>query len=172
MTDDVSPYATENLPPGTVFPAEAAFDPILDGKSSFAPDLVAPCGIPCAICSGYLSFVSNSPINKCRGCRARNKQCAWLKKNCKDNRKLLKGDIEFCYECDSYPCDRLQRLDARYRRDFGMSMIDNLDFIRNKGVEAFIENQCRKYRCEKCGGLRSVHNGKCFACEKVRGWRE
>jgi len=135
-------------------------------------ELIAPCGMNCSICSGYLSFVHNSPINKCRGCRARNKQCAFLKKQCRDGKKLLKGTVAFCYECNCYPCDRLTRLDARYRKDFNMSMIDNLDMIRTNGVEKFIKSQMKKYRCARCGGVTSVHNKKCFRCDVVKGWRE
>jgi hypothetical protein len=138
-------------------------------NSNISPDLIAPCGMNCAICSAYLSFVNNSPFVKCKGCRPRNKQCAFLKKKCRDGRKLLTGAVTFCYECRCYPCDRLERLDKRYRAQYRMSMIENLDRIKRKGLAAFIRSQYRKYRCPKCRGLRSVHSGKCFKCDTVKG---
>jgi hypothetical protein len=53
-----------------------------------------------------------------------------------------------------------------------MSMIDNLNYIRQKGLDAFLRSQYKKYRCPKCGGMKSTHNNKCFKCEKVRGLKE
>jgi hypothetical protein len=71
-------------------------------------ELIAPCGMNCAICSGYLAYKNNLPkvrgkISHCKGCRPRNKQCAFLKKRCEDNLKLLRGEIDFCFECDFFP---------------------------------------------------------------------
>ena len=140
-------------------------------KNKIDPVLIAPCGMNCAICSGYLSYSNNLKISKCIGCRPRNKQCAYIKKQCKNGPELLKGEIDFCYRCPLFPCDRLVKLDKRYRTDYGMSMIENLKFIKKNGIEKFIQSQYRKYRCKKCGGLKSVHNNKCFKCEMVTSWR-
>jgi hypothetical protein len=138
--------------------------------------LIAPCGMNCAICSAYLAYKNNLPkargkILHCKGCRPRNKQCAFLKKRCKDDLKLLKGEIDFCFECNSFPCDGLERLDNRYKREYGMSMIENLIEIKNKGIQQFIKNQYKKYKCPRCDGLVSIHNKKCFSCEKIESWR-
>ena len=139
--------------------------------------LIAPCGMNCAICSGYLAFKNDLPrvrgkISYCKGCRPRNKQCAFLKKQCKDNLKLLKGKVNFCFKCNCFPCDRLKHLDERYQHNFGMSMIENLREIKDKGVHEFIKNQYKKYKCPKCNNLISIYNKKCFVCDKVKSWRE
>jgi len=137
--------------------------------------LIAPCGMNCAICSGYLAH-KNEPRFKgimahCRGCRPRNKQCAFIKKRCADNLKLLRGEVEFCFECNCFPCEGLKRLDARYRRDFDMSMIENLIEIRDNGLDSLLEKQYQKYACRRCGDLISVHNGKCFKCDDIKGFK-
>ena len=137
-------------------------------------DLIAPCGMNCGICSNYLAYknnISGKGFPNCIGCRARNKQCAFLKKRCIDNLKLLKGEIEFCFECNYYPCDILTGLDNRYRERFGMSMIDNLNEIKSKGINYFIESQETKYKCKKCSNLISVHSKKCFICDKITSWK-
>ncbi len=126
----------------------------------------------CAICNAYLAYKNNLPkvrgkISHCKGCRPRNKQCAFLKKRCEDNLKLLKGEINFCFECDCFPCYGLERLDNSYKQKYEMSMIENLLEIKNKGIQEFIKNQYRKYKCPECDGLMSVHNKKCFPCEKI-----
>lgn len=139
--------------------------------------LVAPCGMNCAVCSAYLSQKNNIPkvrgkIHYCQGCRPRNKQCAFLKKKCADKGKLLKGKVEFCFECGKFPCDNLKRIDDVYSNNYGMSMLDNLNAIKKGGINKFIKSQCRKYGCKKCGALVSTHSGKCFACDKVKSWKD
>lgn len=135
--------------------------------------LIAPCGMDCAVCSAYLACVNHVPrergaITHCQGCRLRPKHCAYLKGHCV---ALSQGEIEFCYECAEYPCDRLKRIDARYRKTYGMSFIDNLEVIQASGIGALVAQQQLRFACPRCGELRSVHNGKCFACETVRHWR-
>ena len=123
--------------------------------------LIAPCGMNCGICSSYLAHknnISGKGFPNCIGCRPRDKQCAFLKKKCKDGLKLLKGEIEFCFECNYCPYENLTRLDKSYREKYEMSMIDNLDEIKNSGIDYFIENQEKKYKCPKCINLISIHN--------------
>ena len=45
-----------------------------------------------------------------------------------------------------------------------MSMIENLNVIKSKGVEEFLKVQEEKWRCPKCGGVICCHNGLCFFC--------
>ena len=137
-------------------------------------ELIAPCGMNCGICSSYLAHKNSIPrkvVSNCIGCRARDKQCAFLKKKCRDDLKLLKGEIEYCFECNPFPCEYLIKLDKSYRVKFGMSMIDNLNEIKEKGIDIFIENQENKYKCPKCNNLISVHSKKCFACDKITNWK-
>jgi len=139
--------------------------------------LIAPCGMNCALCSRYLAFKNNLPkvkgkIMHCEGCRKLNRQCAFIKKQCEDNKKILKGNIDFCFECNCFPCDKLKKLDKRYQSKYNMSMIENLTEIKAEGIQKFISNQNKKYECPKCKGLISVHNKKCFTCDEVKSWNK
>jgi hypothetical protein len=126
------------------------------------PSLVAPCGMNCALCSKYLAWLANpeSP-GACEGCRARDRRCSILKKAC---RRLRNHEVEFCYQCEEFPCERLERLDERYRTRYGMSIINNLRRIRANGMEWFLEEQERRWRCTRCGGIVCVHTGRCSSC--------
>jgi ribosomal protein L40E len=42
-----------------------------------------------------------------------------------------------------------------------------LEYIRQLGISQYIEEQYAKHRCSRCGGLISIHNRKCFRCDKV-----
>jgi hypothetical protein len=129
-------------------------------------ELIAPCGMNCGICSGYLAArydVKSKGIKMpyCTGCRPRNKQCAFLKKRCS---LLLEGKVQYCYECDDFPCPDLIKLDTRYRTTFRMSMVENLEYIRDNGITQFLEREDEKWRCPECGAVICCHNGICFNC--------
>lgn len=129
-------------------------------------ELIAPCGMNCTLCSGYQALqhdVKNKGIRMlyCSGCRPRNKQCAFLKKRCK---RLLKNEVEFCFECKDFPCENLKKIDARYQQHFRMSMIENLKYLKKNGKSKFLKSQKKTWRCPKCGGVICCHNGICFSC--------
>lgn len=129
-------------------------------------ELIAPCGMNCAICSGYLAFkhdLKSKGIRMpyCAGCRPRDKKCAFLKKRCS---LLLNGKLDYCYKCSDFPCKRLEHLDKRYKNFFRMSMIENLQSIKTDGITKLLEEQEKKWKCPECGGVICCHNGICFDC--------
>ena len=129
-------------------------------------DLIAPCGMNCEICVSHLGYTLNGEKRKrsCSGCRLRGKNCAFLKKECE---KLSNEEIEYCFECEDFPCENLEKLDIRYREKYGMSMIKNLEFIRKNGIESFLKKQEEEYRCPECGNTVCVHTDICYNCENL-----
>jgi hypothetical protein len=130
-------------------------------------ELIAPCGMNCAICSRYLSYIYNLKRSQCIGCRPRKKKCTYLFKNCTGPKNISNEKATFCFECSHYPCKQINRIDDRYRRNYQMSMKENLDYIKTKGIDKFTEEQYKKYHCKMCDGLISIHNKKCFKCDTV-----
>ena len=129
-------------------------------------ELIAPCGMNCAVCSSYLAMkndLKKKGIGRayCAGCRPRGKNCAFMKKQCD---LLGKGLVRFCYECGDFPCRRLKTLDKRYRTFYHMSMIDNLEYIKGHGIVQFLEKEREKWQCPECGQVICCHNGICFEC--------
>lgn len=126
------------------------------------PDLIAPCGMDCGLCMAYVRDKS-----RCLGCRAgdegKAKSClACTIRNCEI---LRSGESAFCSSaCDRFPCPRLKRLDARYRTKYRMSMLENLQVIRDVGVEAFVASEQERWACPRCGGLQCVHTPECVYC--------
>ncbi|MFP4467179.1 MAG: DUF3795 domain-containing protein [Candidatus Goldiibacteriota bacterium] len=100
---------------------------------------IAPCGMNCAVCYGYLR-----EKNRCPGCRSMDGPVDYCRKciirNCLE---LKKGRTGFCYTCGKFPCKRLKSLDYRYRKKYGMSMIENLSAIKENGVRAFVKAEKR-----------------------------
>lgn len=129
-------------------------------------ELIAPCGMNCALCVNYQA--RENDLNKqgfkktyCEGCIPRGQHCLHMGDSCE---MLKNGQVRFCYECDNFPCKRLKALDKRYRTKYHMSMIDNLSAIEKSGIESFLENESAKWACLDCGGTICCHNGLCLGC--------
>ena len=126
----------------------------------------------CAVCSAYLAMkhdLKKQGIMRtyCAGCRPRGKNCAFMKKSCE---LLGEGKVKYCYECIDFPCRRLKVLDKRYRTNYHMSEIENLEYIKAHGMAAFLKREGEKWKCPECGGVICCHDGICFACglEKLK----
>ena len=129
-------------------------------------DLIAPCGMNCKICVAFQ--FKEKDLNKkgfhrkyCPGCIPRGKNCTHMADKCE---LLGKGKIRFCYECGDFPCKRLKSLDKRYRTKYHMSMIDNLEHIRKHGIDIFLKEEEKKWKCSRCGDVICCHNGLCLNC--------
>ena len=124
-------------------------------------ELIAPCGMNCGICLAYLR-----EKRRCAGCRIEDTnefvtRVKCIIKNCEVIKTNKSG---FCFECAEYPCKRLRKLDKRYRTKYSMSMLDNLESIKDIGLIAFVEKEKARWRCSKCGGTICVHRGYCYSC--------
>ena len=88
-----------------------------------AKKLTSPCGLPCFHCVAYLA-TANPEIRRktaktlgipeekasCDGCRPQEGRIKLLKPDlqCKIYQCVAEKEIEFCNECDDFPCERFQ----------------------------------------------------------------
>lgn len=128
-------------------------------------DLIAPCGMNCRLCWGYVR-----ERNPCPGClridpepsRKSEYRNSCIIKNCE---YIARSGKKYCsVKCVHFPCTRLKQLDKRYRTKYGMSMIENLKMITDLGIRQFIRHQKEKWICRECGQLLSVHKSICQSC--------
>ena len=152
------------MPIEMVLDVIAKIDSIKNDK--FTEELIAACGMNCRICLGYFGYTVSGKKRKmkCIGCKPRDKSCAFLKKHCK---KLTKNEVNYCYECTDFPCYHLEKIDTLYQKRYNMSMIENLEYIRDNGIDEFLKQQEKKYQCPKCGGVICVHNRTCYSCNSI-----
>lgn len=121
--------------------------------------LFAPCGMNCMVC-----FTHCSTKKACGGClgteESKPGHCrTCLRKNCADE----KG-VSYCYECDDFPCKRIRDLDKSYRKRYGTSLIEQSLFVKENGIEVFMEKEQKRYTCAACGGVISLHDQVCSEC--------
>lgn len=134
--------------------------------TAISAKLIAPCGMNCRLCSAYTR--DKKPCPGCRGDDSlKSKSCVVCRiKNCE---KMVDAKVKYCFGCDSFPCVRLNHLDKRYRTKYGMSMIGNLESIRDLGIRHFIRAEKERWRCPKCGEIFCVHKPQCLYCQHT--WR-
>jgi hypothetical protein len=127
--------------------------------------LIAPCGMNCSICSGHLR-----EKKKCPGCRLQDPDHSDYCRKCiiKNCDFFKTSNKKYCSFCEKYPCKRLKALDKRYRKKYGMSMLENLDMIKEKGIMKFMEHENKRWECSECGGVINVHRFVCSHCGKER----
>jgi len=120
----------------------------------FDPGIIAACGINCEVCRAFLRTKNTCPgchkigpdqPNSCVHCRIR---------------LCEKRTGQFCFSCEEFPCSLLVRLDKRYRSRYGMSEIENLECIRDKGMKKFLDDECRKW--VSGDGILCVHDRKWY----------
>jgi hypothetical protein len=132
---------------------------------SIPTKLIAPCGMNCRLCWGYIRDKNTCPGCRCLEAHESQKsqhRTTCILKNCEHN---VGGITKYCSEgCGSFPCARLKGLDKRYREKYGMSMIDNLSVINASGIRHFIRSEKEKWACPKCGELICVHKPACLSC--------
>lgn len=132
-----------------------------DTTVSFERSMLAPCGMNCGSCIGYMR-----PKNKCPGCRQVSHGEARVQCIIKNCDLLAKTKSGFCYECQKYPCRRLKQLDKRYRTRYNTSILENLMMIKQQGIEYFLAFETDRRKCRECGASLSVHRDHCLACSK------
>ena len=124
-------------------------------------NLIAPCGMNCEICMAHVR-----EKNKCSGCLTagtnKAKHCSTcVIRNCE---KLSETESGYCFDCHDYPCTRLKNLDKRYRNNYHMSMLENLDNMKRLGLEIFMMRERSRWRCKHCGEQLCVHRPVCQNC--------
>jgi hypothetical protein len=80
-------------------------------------ELIAPCGMNCALCMSYLAYASEVPEKarkapRCAGCRPRDKQCAFIKRQRREHKCPDCGDVVCvhngrCRSCGAFKGPRL-----------------------------------------------------------------
>ena len=125
--------------------------------------LVAPCGINCGVCMAY-----QRGKNTCPGCRGNDAGKPPTRVRCAIKLCRERAEKPFCFSCAGFPCARLRTMDKRYREKYRISLIGNLEAIRDHGIRKFIVAEKTKWICPDCGASLCVHRLLCPACGRSR----
>lgn len=137
----------------------------------FNKEMIAPCGLNCAICKRALQKVS-----PCLGCHGPDEAISdfclnrCMIRKCERLREL---GSDFCDVCPSYPCEDVLEKETRYTGAYPLfeSPMGNLAYIRRHGMDAFLQKERAGWTCGVCGEVICVHSGICSGCGKEYGDR-
>ncbi len=120
-------------------------------------ELTSPCGIDCFNCELFETNVTESMQQKvgdymnvapetvkCRGCRISG--CFILPNGCEALNCITAKGVDFCYECDEFPCSKLQPcVDGaeKYPQNYKLF---NLCRIKNVGLEKWAREEAAAIR--------------------------
>jgi len=96
----------------------------------------------------------------CAGCRPRDRKYVPLKKRCA---LLLNHGVRFCYECSTFPCRNLERIDARYHKHYRTSWIE-ISPLSSSIRLPLLSSMRMRSGVARCGGVLCCHNAICFKC--------
>lgn len=128
-------------------------------RDKIEPAMFAPCGMNCLVC--YKHCYHKKP---CAGCLKSDKGKPEHCRKCRIKDCVTARQITYCFECSEYPCKLIKNLEKSYGKRYQASLIENSEFVRLYGLEAFMEQQKEKYVCQKCGGIISIHDSECSEC--------
>ena len=125
------------------------------------PAMFAPCGMNCLVC--YKHCYHKKP---CQGCAKSDAGKPEHCRKCRIKDCVKTKGIAYCYECRDYPCRQIENLEKSYNVRYKASLMDNSRYVKESGLENFIEQQRAKYTCPKCGGVISLHDRECSECQE------
>lgn len=145
--------------------------------ANIQPDkkLAAVCGLFCPSCTLYIASsedperlqrlaqrLNQSPEEaRCEGCRSQ-KRTGYCE-SCKMSACAVEKGIEFCGECDEYPCEEMKRFQELYAHR--IELWESQERIRSAGFERWYEEMSTRFSCPECGAINSAYDVQCRQCQ-------
>ncbi len=141
--------------------------------------LVGRCGLYCGACGIYRayrdggtylekvaeSFECSPDLVRCEGCHDLTDDC-WGN-DCRIVKCLRNKRLGSCHECEGIDgCDKFKDLYQGYL-EIGVDLRKNLNRIRSGDIEAWLQEQDKRWRCETCGKKVSCHMEECHQCGAI-----
>lgn len=136
-------------------------EPMKMPKENIDTGMFAPCGMNCKVC--YKHCYHSKP---CAGCLNRDNGKPEHCRKCKIKNCIKEKALSYCFDCFEYPCKLIKNLEKSYNKRYQASLIKNGCFVREHGLDCFMEQQKEKYTCPKCGGIISIHDRECSECQE------
>jgi hypothetical protein len=145
--------------------------------------LAGYCGVCCENCLVYrlyrdgsgeeqfqFAFTTRCALDqiRCEGCRTGDRFV--MSKYCMFRRCAKGRGLEACAFCADFPCETLT---AFYEEGTPSQQegLENSRRMKAIGVDAWLKEAGKKWRCDKCGAPLVVGSGQCRACGTQRSHR-
>lgn len=131
------------------------------------------CGLYCGACpvivANELGEVEKRAVEwqmkpeelRCFGCRS--ETIAVFCTDCGMRLCARNRGMGSCCECNEYPCEILKNFRAD-EHPHHSTVLKNLETIREKGLDAWLEEQRDRWSCPVCGARFAWYDAKCGGC--------
>lgn len=138
-------------------------------------NLSAVCGLFCPSCTLYIGTKEDPQRLKaiaeryrmpaeaweCEGCRSE-KRSYYCKNICKMAACAAAKGLEFCGECEDYPCDELRKFQGE--RPHRIELWESQERIIKVGFYDWFEEMIEHYSCPNCRTINSAYDKACRSC--------
>ncbi len=147
-----------------------------DNNQAQEPDktLAAVCGLYCEGCTLYIAtredperltalakrFQLSEEEMRCNGCRS-DKHGPYCQ-TCKMIKCAAEKGIDFCSQCDEYPCTELKQFQAE--RPHRIELWEDLERLKTVSPKQWIHEKREHYSCPECRTINSAYDAQCRKC--------
>ena len=135
---------------------------------------VAVCGLFCPACTVFiattedterlkvLARITDLPIDdiRCYGCGSDKRNP--YSEHCKMMKCAATKGINFCFECDEYPCEDLKLFQAALPHR--IELWESLERIKEAGYKKWFAEMVDFYSCHQCNTINSAYDIVCRKC--------
>ncbi len=135
----------------------------------------AVCGLFCFACQSFIATRDNPalleerakawnrPVEeiRCLGCRS-DTLCFFCREHCVMRKCAEKRGIDFCVECEDYPCADLREFQSRFPHR--IELWQDQERIKEVGWEQWYGEKVDHYSCPECGTVNSAYDLSCRKC--------
>jgi len=135
----------------------------------------AYCGLYCGACDVLLANqegrhtemaiqAGNIPENfECHGCKS-SRISQWCGQ-CGIRKCAIEKGVGLCIDCNNFPCESWQRFftDQKYAR-YHKYALNNMQTIKSDGMQTWLEQQAKQWRCPHCGKDSAWPDDHCRQC--------
>lgn len=131
------------------------------------------CGLYCGACSIMVERKNNrleamADNNKyrfdelmCNGCKTQVNSIYC--RECDIKKCAKEKNVEFCFECNEFPCDIITKFNYD-EHDHHSVVLKNLNDIEENGIENWLGNQEKRWKCKVCETSFSWYTTQCKSC--------
>ncbi len=135
--------------------------------------LIAPCGIDCSICELYKTNITDefaATVSErtgrlkdklpCEGCKPGHGNCTTMTGPCLTFECVTKKGVEYCFECDEFPCEKLAPVAQGADRFPHNIKVYNLCRMKLVGVEKWAAEESEKIKTNYFTGKFGIGKGQ------------
>lgn len=128
------------------------------------PDyFLAPCGVNCFVC-----YVHLKKVKPCNGCLGDDNNKPLRCKSCKIKNCAADKGYTRCYECSTYPCADIKRLEKSYLQRYRVDLRKICEIANTQSISALMKSEMAKWTCRKCDGVINQHDKICSECNEIQ----